>query len=54
MLIVPHAYDQPDNAMRVVKLGMARTLPTKSYVASRVATQPRPLAEPRHAQRARR
>jgi rhamnosyltransferase subunit B len=53
MLVVPHAYDQPDNAMRVVKLGIARTLPTKSYVASRVATELQALmAEPSYVERA--
>jgi rhamnosyltransferase subunit B len=53
MLVVPHAYDQPDNAMRVVKLGMARMLSPKRYVASRVATELQALmAEPSYAQRA--
>ena len=53
MLVVPHAFDQPDNALRVVKLGVARTLSPKHYVATRVATQLRAiLAEPRYAQRA--
>ena len=53
MLVVPHAFDQPDNALRVVKLGVARTLFPKHYVATRVATQLQAiLAEPRYAQRA--
>jgi rhamnosyltransferase subunit B len=53
MLVVPHAFDQPDNALRVVKLGVARTLSPKHYVATRVATQLQAiLAEPRYAQRA--
>jgi UDP:flavonoid glycosyltransferase YjiC (YdhE family) len=53
MLVVPHAYDQPDNALRVVKLGVARTLFPKHYVATQVATQLGAiLAEPRYAQRA--
>jgi UDP:flavonoid glycosyltransferase YjiC (YdhE family) len=53
MLVVPHAYDQPDNALRVVKLGVARTLFPKHYAAPRVATQLQAiLAEPRYAQRA--
>jgi UDP:flavonoid glycosyltransferase YjiC (YdhE family) len=53
MLVVPHAYDQPDNALRVVKLGVARTMSPKHYVASRVVTQLRAiLDEPRYAQRA--
>jgi UDP:flavonoid glycosyltransferase YjiC (YdhE family) len=53
MLVVPHAFDQPDNALRVMKLGVARTLSPKHYVATRVASQLRAiLAEPRYAQRA--
>ena len=53
MLVVPHAYDQPDNASRVVKLGVARTLFPKHYVATRVATELQDLlAEPSYAQRA--
>jgi UDP:flavonoid glycosyltransferase YjiC (YdhE family) len=53
MLVVPHAYDQPDNASRVQQLGVARTLFPKRYVAARVAAQLRAiLAEPRYAQRA--
>jgi len=53
MLVVPYAYDQPDNALRVVKLGVARTLFPKHYVATLVATHLRGLlAEPRYTQRA--
>jgi UDP:flavonoid glycosyltransferase YjiC (YdhE family) len=53
MLVVPHAFDQTDNALRMVKLGVARTLSPKHYVATRVATQLQAiLAEPRYAQRA--
>jgi rhamnosyltransferase subunit B len=53
MLVVPHAFDQPDNALRVVKLGVARTLSPTHYVATRVAAQLQAiLAEPRYAQRA--
>jgi UDP:flavonoid glycosyltransferase YjiC (YdhE family) len=53
MLVVPHAFDQPDNAARVVQLGVARTLSPKRYGAARVATQLRAiLKEPRYAQRA--
>jgi UDP:flavonoid glycosyltransferase YjiC (YdhE family) len=36
MLIVPHAYDQPDNAFRVKSLGVARVLYPRRYTASRV------------------
>jgi UDP:flavonoid glycosyltransferase YjiC (YdhE family) len=53
MLVVPHAFDQPDNAARAAKLGVARTLLPKHYVAARVATQLQALlAEPCYAQRA--
>jgi rhamnosyltransferase subunit B len=53
MLVVPHAYDQPDNASRAVKLGVARTLFPKHYVATRVAIEIQGLlAEPSYAQRA--
>jgi UDP:flavonoid glycosyltransferase YjiC (YdhE family) len=53
MLVVPHAFDQPDNAARAAKLGVARTLFPKHYVATRVATQLQALlAEPCYAQRA--
>jgi UDP:flavonoid glycosyltransferase YjiC (YdhE family) len=53
MLVVPHAYDQPDNAARVTKLGVARTLFPKHYVAQQVTVQLQALlAEPRYAQRA--
>ena len=37
MLVVPHAHDQPDNAHRVTRLGVARTLAKQHYRAARVA-----------------
>ena len=37
MLVVPHAHDQFDNAFRVAKLGVARTVFPGSYKAPRVA-----------------
>jgi rhamnosyltransferase subunit B len=53
MLVIPHAYDQPDNASRVVNLGVAHSLSPKQYVAERVATRLRALlAEPCYARRA--
>jgi rhamnosyltransferase subunit B len=53
MLVVPHAYDQPDNAWRVAQLGVARTLFPKHYVATRLATDLRALLEePQYARRA--
>jgi len=39
MLVVPHAYDQPDNASRVTRLGVARTLRPRSYWGVRVARE---------------
>jgi UDP:flavonoid glycosyltransferase YjiC (YdhE family) len=53
MLVVPYAFDRPDNAWRVTKLGVARTLFPKQYEATRVIEQVRALVEdPHHAQRA--
>jgi UDP:flavonoid glycosyltransferase YjiC (YdhE family) len=37
MLIVPHAHDQPDNAYRVQRLGISRTIFPGAYKAHRVA-----------------
>ena len=31
MLVVPHAHDQPDNAARATRLGVARTVRQHSY-----------------------
>jgi UDP:flavonoid glycosyltransferase YjiC (YdhE family) len=39
MLVVPHGHDQFDNAHRVTKLGVARTLHPKRYRVPRVATE---------------
>jgi UDP:flavonoid glycosyltransferase YjiC (YdhE family) len=36
-LIVPHVGDQPDNAARMARLGVARTLPPGAYSARRAA-----------------
>ncbi|MGE3507465.1 MAG: glycosyltransferase [Vicinamibacterales bacterium] len=36
MLVVPHAHDQPDNAHRVVRLGIARTVSPARYQADHV------------------
>ncbi len=47
MLVVPFAHDQPDNAARVRRLGVARVLPRKSYRAVRVAAELRRLVEDR-------
>jgi len=37
MLVVPHAHDQPDNAYRVERLGISRTIFPGAYKADRVA-----------------
>ena len=39
MLVVPFAHDQPDNAARVTRLGVARTLSRSNYKAERVARE---------------
>lgn len=52
-LIVPHAWDQPDNAARAERLGVARVLSPSRYRAKRVAAELRRLLEdPRYAVRA--
>ncbi|MDF5713408.1 MAG: glycosyltransferase [Rhizonema sp. NSF051] len=38
MLIVPYAFDQPDNAARVVRLGIALQIPRESYRCDRAVT----------------
>jgi UDP:flavonoid glycosyltransferase YjiC (YdhE family) len=53
MLVVPHSHDQPDNAFRVTRLGVARTLFPKHYTAARAATElERLLGDPSYAARA--
>jgi rhamnosyltransferase subunit B len=37
MVVVPFSHDQPDNAARVVRLGVARTIARSKYSAHRVA-----------------
>ncbi len=39
MLVVPFAHDQPDNAARVTRLGVGRTISRKNYKAVRVAKE---------------
>jgi UDP:flavonoid glycosyltransferase YjiC (YdhE family) len=43
MLVVPHAHDQPDNAFRAEKLGVARVLDARRYRADRAADHLRAL-----------
>jgi rhamnosyltransferase subunit B len=45
MLIVPHAFDQPDNAARAARLGVARVVPRRRYTAKRAASELRRLLE---------
>jgi UDP:flavonoid glycosyltransferase YjiC (YdhE family) len=47
MLVVPFAFDQPDNAARAQKLGMSRTVFIHHYSGSRAAREWRPLLEER-------
>ena len=42
-LIVPVAFDQPDNAARAVALGIARSVPFKKVTPQRLAAELRPL-----------
>lgn len=39
MLVMPHSYDQPDNATRMVGLGVARTLSRRDYSGKRAARE---------------
>ena len=48
MLVVPHAHDQPDNAARVRRLGVARTLLPRSYRGARVARELERLLSDKH------
>jgi rhamnosyltransferase subunit B len=52
MLAVPHAHDQPDNALRLTRLGVARTLRPTHYQAERVARELTALLDARYRQRA--
>jgi len=53
MLVVPYAYDQPDNAARLVDLGVARTITRHHYTADRVAAELKELLfDPYYAKRA--
>jgi rhamnosyltransferase subunit B len=52
MLVMPRAWDQPDNAARLVRLGVARVLPRHCYTAPRVASELRHLLNGAYRQRA--
>ncbi|HSS20237.1 MAG TPA: glycosyltransferase [Pyrinomonadaceae bacterium] len=52
-LIVPFAFDQPDNAAHAERLGGSRTLPRAKYLAARVARElDILLSQPEHANKA--
>jgi UDP:flavonoid glycosyltransferase YjiC (YdhE family) len=53
MLVVPYAHDQPDNAARVRRLGVGRTVPAWRYTPDRAAAELRHLlGDPVYHQRA--
>lgn len=53
MLVTPYSYDQPDNAARAKRLGVARTIARDSYTAERAAVELKQvLNEPRYSKRA--
>jgi UDP:flavonoid glycosyltransferase YjiC (YdhE family) len=53
MLVVPFAHDQPDNAERLSRLGIARTIPGRRYTSARAMAELRQLLEsPAYARRA--
>ena len=55
MLIMPYSHDQPDNARRMRRMGVARVIQRASYKPWRVARKVRAmLAEPEYDERARR
>jgi rhamnosyltransferase subunit B len=45
MLVMPCAWDQPDNAERVARLGISRTIPRHRYTPDRVAAELRRLLD---------
>jgi UDP:flavonoid glycosyltransferase YjiC (YdhE family) len=54
MLIMPYSHDQPDNARRMKRMGVARVIQRSSYKPWRVARRVRAmLAEPEFEERAR-
>jgi UDP:flavonoid glycosyltransferase YjiC (YdhE family) len=53
MLVVPFAHDQPDNADRAARLGVARVIPRARYTATRAARElSRLLGDPAYEARA--
>jgi UDP:flavonoid glycosyltransferase YjiC (YdhE family) len=53
MLVMPYGFDQPDNAARLERLGVARVIGRKRYTARRAADElARLLTDGRYAERA--
>jgi UDP:flavonoid glycosyltransferase YjiC (YdhE family) len=53
MLVVPYSHDQPDQAARLTRLGVARRVPRERYAAAVAAREIRGLLEDaRYAERA--
>ena len=53
MLVMPYAHDQPDNAERATRLGIARTISRRRYNAARAAEELRQLlGNPAYSKRA--
>jgi UDP:flavonoid glycosyltransferase YjiC (YdhE family) len=52
-LIMPYAFDQPDNAARMARLGVGLTVSRKRYTAARVTNQLESLVAPSFHERAR-
>lgn len=53
MLVMPYSHDQPDNAARAQRLGVARTIKRNNYQALAVAAELKQLLhEPKYAQKA--
>ncbi len=50
MIVVPFSHDQPDNATRVERLGVARVIPRRRYNRNRIAEALRLLVADQHAQ----
>jgi MGT family glycosyltransferase len=48
MLVVPHSHDQPDNARRVTRLGVARTVYPRQYTVRRLERELTALLDPNY------
>ena len=52
MLVVPHSHDQPDHAVRLTRLGLARRVPRARYTTAGAALEIRSLIDdPMYAKR---